>query len=1058
MSLFKRFVSVFLVCMVILSVMPMKDVIFTALASENEAQQTNDSQSNVIELKYGDRYSLEQFDGCDIVDSGVPTSYKVGYAVEENTPDDSVIKVQDNVLYAVGIGEGTVNLTCDGEVYTYTVKVEKAPVSMFLLIGQSNMCGYEGNASKSVANENGQVYSTYGVSTYMTEENAEQFVPSALEGEYSLVNVKGTSDCLSYHPLNSLTEEGDGKKGLDGALAYQWNKMTGDKVWLVNAAHGGSSIFDWIKGAVQYDEAVKLFKAAQKVMAAEISAGHYELKNYGYFWLQGCTDGSKTADVYYENFLSMHDSLKEELACDFDGDGEKESFEFCDVILPRAGVPTANSYPYRRGEYTDTTDKIYFSSFLDLEMRGPRVAQYYLCNNPDNDINMVCNISDSWVYLPDGTDGVKEYFEKNYPYGRVDYPVQLEQVNSWYTPTTPEDIHHKIHYNQIGYNEIGIEAARNAAYTHGRAEKPDVPVSVNFYNWTGYQQVDTVEASFDRKSATLVVPVVYPVYESKSVTYKLSDEEHMDYELYDLTADIGYGEGLTLTAVGVVEKKTVTLTGTAVEETHRFTKYISDNNASCLEDGTKTAFCDLGCGVRDTVTDEGTRLEHIFSDYEYDYNETCTKDGTKTALCALNCGTAHSVAVEGTATGHLYASYHLEPATYSENSALVSNCEFCQLEKKVEYENTKLSLAKPGFLMATSTNKAVTLTWEEIPDATGYRIFLRNKETGKWDIAVKTTGKQTTYTISGLKSGESYTYAVRPYINDGKIIWSPSFTMATVKTATASSKKVQAKNSNVSEVTLTWSKIKDAYGYRVYQYNTQTKKWNTVIKTTRAVSATIKNLEPAENYIFAVRYYSKSGSEIIWSSVSSMMKTTIITAPAVTKKITSAAEENTVTLNWSKVNGATGYRIYRKTSSGWKAIKTTTATSYTVKKLGSGQKYTFAVKAYTKLGNSTVWSNKYATHTAQTLPASPSKLTAVSSADSVTLSWNKAGGETGYRVYIFNYETGKWETAVRSTAKRTVTVEIPKKGKGCLFAVRSYVKTDGKIIWATTYKSLKVTV
>lgn len=43
---------------------------------------------------------------------------------------------------------------------------------------------------------------------------------------------------------------------------------------------------------------------------------------------------------------------------------------------------------------------------------------------------------------------------------------------------------------------------------------------------------------------------------------------------------------------------------------HSFTNYVSDGNATCTADGTKTAACDRGCGVTNTITDEGSALGH----------------------------------------------------------------------------------------------------------------------------------------------------------------------------------------------------------------------------------------------------------------------------------------------------------------------------------------------------------------------------------------------------------------------------------------------------------------
>ena len=47
---------------------------------------------------------------------------------------------------------------------------------------------------------------------------------------------------------------------------------------------------------------------------------------------------------------------------------------------------------------------------------------------------------------------------------------------------------------------------------------------------------------------------------------------------------------------------------------HSYTKYESDNNATCTDDGTETAKCDHGCGMTDTRTDKDSKLEHNFAD------------------------------------------------------------------------------------------------------------------------------------------------------------------------------------------------------------------------------------------------------------------------------------------------------------------------------------------------------------------------------------------------------------------------------------------------------------
>ena len=77
--------------------------------------------------------------------------------------------------------------------------------------------------------------------------------------------------------------------------------------------------------------------------------------------------------------------------------------------------------------------------------------------------------------------------------------------------------------------------------------------------------------------------------------------------------------------------------------------YVSDNNATCEQDGTKTAKCVRygtgGCTATDTVTDADSKLGHLFEEYVSDNNATYESDGTKTAKCVRydQCGQTHTI-------------------------------------------------------------------------------------------------------------------------------------------------------------------------------------------------------------------------------------------------------------------------------------------------------------------------------------------------------------------------------------------------------------------------------
>ncbi len=78
---------------------------------------------------------------------------------------------------------------------------------------------------------------------------------------------------------------------------------------------------------------------------------------------------------------------------------------------------------------------------------------------------------------------------------------------------------------------------------------------------------------------------------------------------------------------------------------HRFVDYISNNDATCVTDGTETAKCDR-CAETDTKTVVDSQLGHSFTNYVSDNNATYEADGTKTAQCD-RCDAIRTVADDG---------------------------------------------------------------------------------------------------------------------------------------------------------------------------------------------------------------------------------------------------------------------------------------------------------------------------------------------------------------------------------------------------------------------------
>ncbi len=484
--------------------------VFTILPETAEAAKLSMKNTDFqITLKYDDRYTfkkeIKEIKTISVKSDNVQTGGK----------DSEVLKIQegsDNKVVAAGCGKAVVELK-SGKKIGVTVKAAK--ISLLLLIGQSNMEGspdklgsLEEYQNEYVVNKEGKVYSTYGPSTLshsltngcfqtvspkLTIWNPDEYVPGSLTDNSSEKEWKRT---------NNLTdaEQATGKTGVDGALAKEWVKRTDEKVWLVNAAHSGSSIDTWLPGKERINnnfwQAVSLYKTCEQLLNKEIEAGHYKLSHKGYFWLQGETDDNMSAKKYLEKFLKMHNGIKNEL-----GTGRVKKYKNVDQKREFAGILMVRAH----GDPTDNSD---------LYMTGPRKAQYYMCNSSKEkfkDIYLASHISEDWV-----TDaGVDLYFKSKYPTIEKYMEFNNMKKQDVEIPSQVEDVHQSVHYTQLGYNELGRDAAANICYALKYVKAPESETQIRLVGTDGYTDITSaVKAKEDDMSVTVKI---FPAYKAKSL-------------------------------------------------------------------------------------------------------------------------------------------------------------------------------------------------------------------------------------------------------------------------------------------------------------------------------------------------------------------------------------------------------------------------------------------------------------------------------------------------------------------------------------------------------------
>ncbi len=185
--------------------------------------------------------------------------------------------------------------------------------------------------------------------------------------------------------------------------------------------------------------------------------------------------------------------------------------------------------------------------------------------------------------------------------------------------------------------------------------------------------------------------------------------------------------------------------------------------------------------------------------------------------------------------------------------------------------------------------------------------------------------------------------------------------------------------------------------------------------------------------------------------------------PGETEKLTVSQTTSSIKLSWSKVYGATGYRVYLYdyNEKEWVRIKSTTANSFTLKALNSGTRYRFAVQAYHKTADGTVYfSGGKVAVTTSTKPATVKSLKASSPAKGkLSLSWANISGETSFEIYYSTSKNGTYKKYCEVGAN-TVKYNAAnlKSGNTLYFKVRACKTINGVTVYGdfSTVKGVKI--
>lgn len=155
---------------------------------------------------------------------------------------------------------------------------------------------------------------------------------------------------------------------------------------------------------------------------------------------------------------------------------------------------------------------------------------------------------------------------------------------------------------------------------------------------------------------------------------------------------------------------------------------------------------------------------------------------------------------------------------------------------------------------------------------------------------------------------------------------------------------------------------------------------------------------------------------------------------------------SSVNLKLSKVDGATGYRVYRATtkSGTYTKIGTTKKLTYTDTKTSSRTAYYYKVRAYKSTSNGNIYGKYSAIYGVKANLAKPANISAKQAKGDIKLTWNKVTGADKYLIYRATSKNGSY-THVKSVKDNSYIDNSVKAGSTYYYKVRAYaVKSNVK--------------
>ena len=517
----------------------------------------------------------------------------------------------------------------------------------------------------------------------------------------------------------------------------------------------------------------------------------------------------------------------------------------------------------------------------------------------------------------------------------------------------------------ISLDDCTFTLSKTAYGYDGTEKKPRVTVTLGDNTLIRHQHYTTAYSeNVEIGTATVTVTGVHGIIGEKQITYAINPAKPADVEA-------------SSPSTGAVD-----LTWQAVEFADGYIVYRKTEGKSFAKVGEtngETAFEDSGLVIGQEYI-YVVKAVKVIDDVKY----ISSKSAEASVKPIINGGTAYFATATAYNTINVYwgvtdsaTSYKVYRSTesdgsykliatvsgtsYKDTGVDIANAYFYKIVPSVKNSagttdgaasavvSAKTALENAENLKASAVDGSkISLSWSKVAGATGYVVYRSEKKDSGFK-KLGTTKGSASYTDGKAKPYTKYFYKVRAYrAVDGKNYYSAYTDVASAKTSLKKVTGLKAVSKSYNEIKLTWSKVAGATGYVIYRSTTKGGTFKKVgtSSTNNFVNAKVKT---GTKYFYKVKAYVKLADGNRYSAYSAAVSCKAALAKA---KVSSVkASGTTVTIKWGKVEGASGYVIYRSSSKNGtlvrlKKVSGASTLTWSNKNLKAGKTYYYAVKAF----------------------------------------------------------------------------------------------------------------